>query len=206
MTYTSNDWLRILSGLGVREYTAAKWMLPFEDEVQPDRFSAGERDLIDFLPQILHESAMLESVKERLTYNPERICRVWPSRFPTLASAIPFSMNPERLANTVYANRMGNGDFASGDGFRFSGRSPIQLTGRANYRHVGELMGQDLEIMPELLEQPRFGLEASIAWWEGRIPDSMLGDQVNLRRRVNGGVLGLEHVAGLRMRLTELVA
>lgn len=203
---TDSDWLEILAGLGVRPFTAAKWQHPFADEVQPENFSAGEADLIDWLPQILHESAMLECMEERLVYNPERICRVWPSRFPTLADAIPCSQNPQRLANTVYANRMGNGPYASGDGYRYRGRGPIQLTGRAAYDHVGDLIGQDLVGLPELMEQPRFGLQASIAWWEDRISDDMLSDQVKLRRRVNGGVLGLEHVAGLRTRLAELIA
>lgn len=204
--YTDRDWLQILCGLGVRPFTAAKWQHPFADEVQPAKFSAGEADILDWLPQILHESAMLECVEERLIYNPERICRVWPSRFPTLAAAIPYAQQPQKLANKVYANRMGNGPEASGDGFRYRGRSPIQLTGRAAYAHVGDLVGQDLLGLPELMEQPRYGLEAAIAWWEDRISDDMLSDQVRLRRRVNGGTLGIEHVAGLRVKLAEMMA
>ena len=203
---TDADWLRILSGMGVRPLTSTKWASPFADEVQPENFSAGMDDIMDWLPQILWESAMLECMEERLTYNPERICRVWPSRFPTLASAVPFTMNPVKLANTVYANRMGNGDYASGDGWTFRGRGPIQLTGRAAYAHVGDLMGQDLTVSPDLLVQPHYALEAAIAWWEDRIPDDMLGDQVQLRRKVNGSTLGMENVAGLRLRLTELLA
>jgi putative chitinase len=203
---TDADWLRILDGMGVRAFTAAKWSSPFADEVQLDNFDAGEADLMDWLPQVLYESALLECMEERLTYNPERICAVWPSRFPTLASAIPCSMNPVRLANTVYANRMGNGDYASGDGFGFRGRSMIQLTGRAAYDHIGDLLGQDLTVNPDLLVQPHYALEAAIAWWDDRIPDSMLGDQVRLRRAVNGSTEGMDHVAVLRMKLTELIA
>lgn len=203
---TDADWLRILSGMGVRPFTAAKWMSPFADEVQAEKFSQGEADMLDFLPQILYESALLECMEERLTYNPERICAVWPARFPTLASAIPCSMNPVRLANTVYADRMGNSNYASGDGYTFRGRGCIQLTGRAAYAHVGDLMGQDLTVTPELMVQPHYALEAAIAWWENSIPDSMLGDQVRLRRRVNGSTEGLDHVAVLRMKLVEVLA
>lgn len=203
---TDHDWLEILAGLGVRPLTAAKWQHPFADEVQPEKFSQGVRDLLDWLPQILHESAMLECTSERLSYTPERIVQVWPSRFPTLASAIPYAHSPAKLANKVYADRMGNGPESSGDGYRFRGRGPIQLTGRAGYAHVGDLIGQDLTSLPELMEQPRFGLEAAIAWWENKVPDEMLGDQVRLRRRVNGGTLGLAHVAGLRVKLQELLA
>jgi len=99
-----------------------------------------------------------------------------------------------------------HGQRAAGDrdGYRYRGRSPIQLTGRAAYAHVGDLVGQDLLEVPELACECRYGLEIAIAWWEDRIPDEMLGDQVRLRRRVNGGTLGLEHVAGLRVRLSEM--
>ena len=203
---TDHDWLEILAGMGVRPVTAARWQHPFADEMQPDKFSQGISDLLDFLPQILHESAMLECTEERLSYTPERIRQVWPSRFPTLASALPYSHSPAKLANHVYANRMGNGDESSGDGFAFRGRGVIQLTGRAGYAHVGDLIGQDLTSLPELMEQPRYALMAAIAWWESRIPDEMLGDQVRLRRRVNGGTLGLEHVAKMRHQLAELIA
>jgi putative chitinase len=203
---TDTDWLRILSGMGVRAFTAAKWMSAFADEVQLDKFSAGEADLVEWLPEILYESALLECVEERLTYNPERICAVWPTRFPTLASAIPFSQNPVKLANTVYANRMGNGDVASGHGWLYRGRCPIQLTGRDAYIHVGNLVGQDLQYIPELMAQPHYGLQAAIAWWEDRIPDTMLSDQVQLRRRVNGSTRGLDEVVALRSRLVEALA
>jgi putative chitinase len=203
---TDNDWRRILSGVGVRAFTVEKWVEPFGAEVQLDKFSAGEADLIDWLPQILHESAMLECVEERLTYNPERIREVWPSRFPTVASAIPCSHNPQRLANTVYADRMGNGDYASGDGWKYRGASPIQLTGLGAYGYVGDLIGQDLVNIPELLLQPHYGLIVAIGWWEGDVLDSMLGDQVKLRRKVQGSNLGLQQVVDLRKKLVELFA
>ena len=204
--YSDSDWLRILSGAGVRDFTAAKWAHPFADEVQLDKFSKGEADLIDFLPQILHETNLLEQLQENLLYNPERICQVWPNRFPTLASALPCAMNAQRLANTVYADRMGNGNFASGDGYTFAGKGPPMLTGRAAYKHVGLLCGQDLEVSPQLMLQPHFGLSIAIRWWEGDIPDSMLGDQVSLRRKVNGSTLGIERVATIRSKLVEVLA
>jgi putative chitinase len=206
VNYSGADWDRMLSSMGVRPQTAVKWAQPFAAEVQADRFSAGEADLLDWLPQILHESAMLECVEERLTYNPERIVRVWAGRFPSTADALPYAMQPTRLANKVYANRMGNGDEASGDGWTYRGRGPIQVTGRANYAAMGERIGQDLLSVPDLLCQPHYGLQAAIAWWEGNVPDGILSDQVKLRRRVNGGTLGLDHVVALRERLAEVLA
>lgn len=204
MTFSDADWLRILSQLGVRPTTAAEWAAPFADEIQPERFSAGMDDLQAFVPQILHEYALLEKTEESLVYTAERICAVWPSRFPTLASATPYAFAPQKLANTVYANRMGNGPPESGDGYRYRGRP--MLTGRAAYGHVGDMIGQDLLDLPELIQQPHYGLIAMRAWWEGDIPDAILGDQTKIRRRVQGGTLGLEHCIALHDKLCEVLA
>jgi putative chitinase len=201
---TADDWLRILLAMGVKPATAQAWCAPFADEVQPDKFSAGESDLVAWLPQILHECSLLERLEECLSYNPERIVAVWPSRFPTLASAVPYSHTPQKLANLVYGGRMGN--YLPNDGYSFRGRCPIMLTGRGAYAHVGDLIGQSLESVPELMSERRYGLQAAVHWWEDRIPDSMLSDQVKLRKRVNGGTIGLEHVQALHQRALEAFA
>lgn len=195
---TEQDWLRILLDCQVRPTVAADWAPVFADVVRPGVFSAGDAELDDFLGQILHESAGLTVMAENLNYSAERLTEVWPKRFPTVASALPFARNPEALANWVYGGRMGNTE--PGDGWRYRGRSPIQITGYDNYARVGDLMGQDLVGLPELLEQPRFALEATIAWWEDRIPDALLGDPERVTRRVNGGLIGLAH----REQLTAL--
>lgn len=209
---TANDWLRILCELGVREFTAAKWSVPFENAVQPHKFSAGMRDIVDWLPQILHETtgrnadgkySPLERLQEDLSYTAERICQVWPSRFRRESDAEPYARNPEALANKVYGGRMGNFDL--GDGWLYRGRCPIMATGRDAYALLGDLMGQDLIGLPHLIEGPIYGLEAAIAWWEGRVPDAILGDQVKLRRRVNGGEIGLEHCANLALLCRKVI-
>lgn len=201
---SESDWLRILTKLGVRGIVAAKWAAPFADEVQPERFSKGMDDMHDWLPQILHECQLLERLEENLSYSAERIHQVWPSRFKSVDAAAFYARDPERLANAVYGGRMGN--ILPGDGYTFRGRCPIMLTGRDGYMHVGKLIGQDLDVLPDLILQPRFGLEAAIAWWEDRIPDSMLSDQVKLRKRVNGGAIGLGHVQELASRTREVFA
>jgi putative chitinase len=203
-TFSDNDWLRLLSGLGVRPTTAAEWAAPFADEIQPEGFSDGMDDLRAFVPQVLHEFAMLEKLEECLSYTPERICAVWPTRFPTLASAIPYSHAPAKLANCVYANRMGNGDTASGDGWTYRGRP--MLTGRATYARIGDLIGQDLIGLPDLIQQPHYALIAARAWWESTVPDACLSDQAKIRRRVQGGTLGLDHCIALYDKLGELLA
>jgi putative chitinase len=194
-TYDETAWCRLLCELGVLSHTASKWACAFADEIQPARFSRGMDDLRAFIPQVLHETQMLERVTENLTYTtPERICKVWPSRFPTLASAVPFVCQPNKLANKVYAGRMGNGPESSCDGSTFKGRGLVMVTGRANYRTLGNRWGQDLEITPHLLEQPHFACESAVWWWEGNVPTPSLADTVLCRRRVNGGEVGLATV------------
>ena len=189
MKRTAADWNHILIQCRVKPTIAAAWSVVFADTIKPGSFNQGDAELDDFLGQILHESHGLSQFCENLNYSPERLCQVWPTRFRTLADARPYARNPEALANKVYGGRMGNVE--PGDGWRFRGRAPIQITGRDNYAFVGDLMGQDLTVMPELLEQPRFALEACILWWEDRIPDSMLGDPERITKRVNGGLIGL---------------
>jgi len=201
---TAHDWYDILIACQVKPHVAAEWSEVFADVVKPDSFSAGDEDLSAFLGQILHESDGLTRLEENLSYSAERLTVVWPNRFPTKADAQPYARNPEALANRVYGGRMGNTE--PGDGWKYRGRGPLQITGRDNYRAVGEIMGQDLEGMPELLEQPRFALEACIAWWEDRIPDELLGAPEKTTRRVNGGLIGLAHREELTNAAREALA
>jgi putative chitinase len=191
------DWSAILSRCGVRSETADAWGPVFADTIKDDTFSSPA-DLPDFLGQILVESAMLEKMEENLNYSAERLCAVWPGRFPTVEVALPYIHNPEALANRVYGGRMGNVD--PGDGWRYRGRGILQVTGRRNYQLVGTIIGQDLEDLPELLEQPHFALAAAIAWWEKKVPDAFLGDVSRITTIVNGGANGIQD----RERLTSL--
>jgi putative chitinase len=191
---TASEWVEVLVRCGVKRATAAKWAPVFSDVITDGSFSAGLDELGDFLGQVLHESGMLERVEEGLTYSTAaRLCAVWPRRFPTEAAAAPFVRNPSGLANHVYGGRMGNTE--PGDGYRFRGRGLLQVTGRDNYTAVGRALGIDLADDPDLLAQPEYALRASMAWWEGNLPDSIMGDIVKVTRRVNGGTVGIEHRA-----------
>jgi len=194
----SNQWLSILLRCNVKAAVAATWCDVFARVVGEDAFSMGDAELDDFLGQILHESAGLTQFTENLNYSAERLCAVWPTRFPTLDSARPYAHNAEALANRVYGGRLGN--TAPGDGWRYRGRTPIQLTGKDGYAHVGELMGIDLVGDPDQAAQPDLALQIAIHWWEDRIPDSMIGDPEKVTQRVNGGLIGLadrEHLTDL---------
>lgn len=187
---SSDSWYTILVDCGVSNEAATKWSYVFANTIKETTFSKGKEEIDDFLGQVLHESAHLTRLSENLNYKTaKRLTEVWPHRFPTLDSAKPYVNNPEGLANLVYGGRMGN--YRPGDGWLYRGRSPIQITGRDNYLRMGKILGQDLDSMPDLLEQPHFALEATIAWWEDRVPDSMVGDIEKVTKRVNGCLIGL---------------
>jgi putative chitinase len=153
-----------------------------------------------FLAQVAHESGELRRLVENLSYTAKRLVDVWPKRFPTLAQAQPFERQPERLANRVYANRLGNGDEASGDGWRFRGRGLLQITGRGNYRSCGAALGLPLEGQPELLETPVPAAAAAAQFWKSRGLNELADDRnddnddedfVTITVIINGGKNGL---------------
>lgn len=186
------NWKKILIDCGVSLSLAESWAGAFTEQITTKAFSQGLSEVDDFLAQVLHESGMLQKTVENLTYStPERIQAVWPSRFPTIDSALPYVRNAEGLANRVYGGRMGN--IKLGDGWAFRGRGLIMVTGRDNYRAVGDAIGVDLENNPDFLASPAVALKASIAWWEKNIPDAFIGDVTKITKRVNGGTVGLEH-------------
>ena len=116
-----------------------------------------------FLAQIAHESNECRNLEEDLRYAAETLLQMWPRHFPTLAEAQAYERNPEKLANYVYANRMGNGPPESCDGYRYRGRGLIRIVGRANYASAGAALEIDLERQPESLLEPR-NAAMSAAW------------------------------------------
>ena len=113
------------------------------------------------MAQLYVESAGFRSSEENLRYSAKRLMAVWPKRFPALAAAERYAFNPEALANQVYGGRMGNTE--RGDGWKYRGRGPKQITGRDNYRLIGGILGLDLEDDPDLLLRPDIGFKAAVA-------------------------------------------
>jgi putative chitinase len=146
-----------------------------------------------FLAQIGLESSGLSVLEENLSYRADRLCAVWPNRFPTPDAAAACAANPEALANTVYANRMGNGDAASGDGYQFRGRGYIMLTGRDAYARVGAIAGLDLIAEPDLTCDPQHALTVACAFWQWKNANPVCdsGDFTAVNVAVNGGTIGL---------------
>ena len=147
-----------------------------------------------FLAQIGHESGGLTTFEEGLNYSAKRLSQVFRRRFPTIEAAQPFANNPQKLANQIYAGRMGNGDPASGDGFRYRGRGFIQITGRDGYRNVGRRIDIDLEREPDLAGgvENYLVVAAGFWMWKGLNGICDTGDFTAATRRINGGTVGLE--------------
>lgn len=113
-----------------------------------------------FLAHVSVECGQLNGVVENLNYSAKRMTQVWHRRFPTIAAATPYAHNPEALANHTYGGRNGNGDEASGDGWRYRGRGLLQITGRTNYRAAG------FEDNPEALENPNTAADTAGRHWK----------------------------------------
>lgn len=201
------EWNEILIQCQVKPRTAAIWSEVFAACVGPDTFSAGDSELRDFLGQVLHESNMLETLEENLSYSERRLREIGAtartgSRWHLAGQqAAQLARNPEALARFVYGGRMGNDTY--GDGWRYRGRGLIQCTGRDNYMLVESVTGLPVIDKPELLAQPLPALQSAIAWWERAIPDAILGDIERVTRRVNGGTAGLPHRVALTERAGE---
>lgn len=128
-----------------------------------------------FLANVLHESGYLSSVSENLNYRAETLMKVWPKRFPTIELANKYAHSPERLANLVYADRMGNRGEASGDGFKFIGSGLIQLTGKNNQYACALYFCIDLEGIGEWLRSPE-GASRSAAWYWDLVKANVYAD------------------------------
>jgi putative chitinase len=127
------------------------------------------RRLAAFLAQVGHESAQFNRLEENLNYSAEGLQRTWPKRFPTTDIATAYAGHREKIANRAYAGRLGNGDEASGDGYRYRGRGLIQLTGRANYDQANRSLNQDLMASPDHLAKDRvLAVQAALWFWDSR--------------------------------------
>jgi putative chitinase len=147
-----------------------------------------------FLAQVGHESGGLTVTEENLNYSAQRLMAVWPKRFPNLAAAQPFAHNPEKLANKVYSNRMGNGPPESGDGFRYRGRGLIQITGKDGYGEVGVRIGLNLVGEPDRAAAPADALRVACGFWKWKNinPACDAADFVKVTKLINGGTVGLD--------------
>lgn len=166
-------------------------VFPTYDINTPQRIAA-------FLAQCGHESGGWTVFEENLNYSAKGLNGIFKKYFPTLESALPYERKPEKIANKVYSNRMGNGPESSGDGWKYRGRGPIQLTGKSNYTQFAKDMFEDWQNVienPDWVTADRdFALMSAIWFWNknGLNKWADTGDIKELTRRINGGYIGLE--------------
>lgn len=145
-----------------------------------------------FLAQIAHESAELSRTEEALRYSPARIMEVFPRHVSCWADAERLSKSPDKLASRVYADRMGNGNEASGDGYRFRGRGLIQLTGRDNYRLAGSALHLPLLEKPEQAAEIGTSCRSAAWFWFSHGLNALAdaGNFMAITKKINGGTNG----------------
>jgi len=171
-------------------YEALEQLLPDYEINTPQRIAA-------FIAQCAHESGGFRAIKENLNYKAVTLRKIFPKYFPTDELANAYANMPnkqEAIANRVYANRMGNGDEHSGDGYRYCGRGLIQLTGKNNYQAFADSIETTVEDASEYLATFEGAAQSACWFWESnnlnRFAD--VGDIKGLTKAINGGYIGLD--------------
>jgi putative chitinase len=152
--------------------------------------------LAHFLAQCGHESGGFRLTQENLNYSAKGLMGIFKKYFPTQALADAYARKPEKIANRVYGNRMGNGPETSGEGFKFRGRGYIQLTGKQNYTAFDAAVPDDILANPDLVSTKH--ALASAAWFWKKNGLNLIADTgsstevvTKITKRVNGGTIGL---------------
>jgi putative chitinase len=172
-------------------YEALVKILPDYDITTPGRVAA-------FLAQCAHESGGFNAIQENLNYRPETLMKLFGHHFPGgLAEAQQYCAQPNKqecIANRIYANRMGNGDEASGDGWKFCGRGLIQLTGRTNYTNFANSIDTPVDQVTDFMQTFEGCVQSACFFWESNNLNQYAdaGDIKTMTRIINGGYLGLD--------------
>jgi len=163
------------------------------NEILPEyQINTPER-VAAFIAQCAHESGGFKFLTENLNYRAESLLKVFPKYFKTIDEARAYEKQPERIANKIYANRMGNSDEASGDGWRYRGRGLIQLTGHDNYAFFAGSLGIPVEEAAEYLQTFEGAVQSACFFWESNNLNQWADkrDILTLTKRINGGTIGL---------------
>ena len=196
----------LLRALGVADADA--WAAALRHSCAEQGITTRAR-VAHFLATVLHETSGFTRLRESLDYTPAGLRRTWPNRFSE-ADAMRWGRgqrgpaDQRAIAERAYGGRMGNGPEGSGDGHRFIGRGLIQLTGRANYEAAARAFRMSPDDLASWLESRMGATRVAAWWWEAHGCNALAdaGDIVALRRRVNGGLIGIEDV---RARLDRVL-
>lgn len=183
-----------------KSYIRSEYYSYFELYCDKYKINTVER-ISHFLAQINYESNYMKSIEENLNYSAERLLKVFPKYFKTIDEAKEFEYKGEKIANKVYANRMGNGSEASGDGWKYRGRGLIQLTGKNNYLKFSKWYNDSKIFVdnPDLLIQPQFAVLSAFFYWDTHKLNDYIVENVDdyticklLTKKINGGLHGLQ--------------
>ena len=179
---------------------------------RPDILTSCEIDtpirFAHFLGQLAHETGGFKYMQEeRFSYSGGRLWSLFRNRFHDEAEAQLFAGQPEKIANRIYAGRMGNGDESSGDGWRYRGRGILMLTGRSNYHEMSGRIGIDLISDPDSAVDPEVSLAIAAVWWADHKVNELADadDVAKITRRLSGGTQNLQARAGLVARAKAVV-
>ena len=169
----------------------AKWFEPLDNTFSKFEINTTKRQAA-FLGQCGHESNNFRTLEENLNYSANALMRVWPSRFPDHDVAEKYANKPEKIANKVYAKRMGNTE--DGDGWKYRGRGIIQLTGKDSYIRCGDAIGIDLVGFPDILLTEKYASLSAGWFWRKHGLNQLadLSDWVAITKRINGGIHGID--------------
>ena len=164
------------------------------NKILPDYGIDTPQRVAAFVAQAAHESGNFTALHENLNYRAVTLRKVFPKYFPTDEMAAQYAQQPEKIANRVYANRMGNGPEESGDGFRYCGRGLIQLTGQQNYQNFADSIETPLDQIPDFLQTFEGAVQSACWFWENNNLNQYADtdDILTMTKRINGGTIGLE--------------
>ena len=175
-----------------------EWVAPL-NETFTKFVIATPRQQAGFIGQCSHECGNFRILEENLNYRAATLLKLFPQTPKrawgfTPESAAAYEKQPQKIANRIYSNRMGNRDEASGDGWRFRGSGFLQLTGHSNFYHAGQALGVDFVMQPELVRTPRYAAQTAGWFWQthklNQYADT--GDFKMMTKKINGGFIGLE--------------
>jgi len=184
--------------------TLTNWHNALLDSLPEDMIESPSR-IAGFLAQTSHESGKYKFLTENLNYSDKGLLKTFPKYFNE-SNVMEYARKPEAIANRVYANRMGNGDEASGDGWRYCGRGLIQLTGKNNYQAFANSEQMNIEEVPDYLITYVGAVRSALWFWnKNNLNDTAdTGDLLMMTKKINGGTHGLAERTAEYKRILEI--
>lgn len=200
--------IEMLHEMGVAQKDALQYIDDLEILLPKYGITDSQIRLAHFFSQVLHESGCMRFDTENLNYSAKALRAVFGKYFKTNEKAKQYARKPEKIANLVYANRMGNGSESSGDGWKYRGRGLIQLTGKNNYKAFAKWLNNKAVVEQPALVATDYAVHSAVFYWDKNNLNAVADkDDVNkLTKKINGGYNGLAHRRELYNKASGLVA